>query len=857
MADYDRRGGGGRGGGGGGYNRKRRYRDDNDDDHHYRGNNSRRRYDAPPHVRIRKQLIAIAENPMIERHDEISQIANLFTDNWEDDVLLRGNFVDLVLQLCVEQPLKTPFLAGVLMVANTNKPEVVDMLLEKAARLIEDKLREGEWRDVKLYLKLVGCLQGVMEGDGIFGVLTELFERAVGLQTASSEDTIGTEIVKIILLTLPYVMAAGSPEQQQQWQQKAADLLENTAIIASEPHPLQAVIEPYHPEPSEENPTQSQSLISLLQAQLQIEATQGWALSCLPRPWQFPVSEVEVASKLASAPKHTLPTIIIPKTVVTGPRPLFPEVYISVYGQQEVESVPPPTSLASSLIRDALLDTINVLHFNRNATARQLIEVDCYFAPRTFALRGTPFDRLRDIEKPKSTWKPEDVAVDAVFTQLFLLPNPEHKLVYYHSVLTEACKLAPAAIAPSLGRAIRYLYRNAPRMDLELAYRFMDWFSHHLSNFGFTWKWTEWVDDVELSGLHPRKAFIVGSIDKEIRLSFAQRIKNTLPEPYQQLIGPEKEKDVPDFKFANDDTPFAAEGREIAALLKRKAPDEEIDAVIQRIQSQAIDRDLDALVASTDVFVTCVLYVGSKSLSHVLAAIERTKDRLADAGAASDASRTQIIEAVMAYWSVHPGVALSIVEKLLNYSILTPLTVINWALNVQAGKTHGEALAFAHIYELVFNTVIKVTGRVRQLVIKASQPDEMVDDETKDAEIKNMRELFRAIEDSLGAWAQGTKDEMLEREDGSEGLVKRWGTRWLRVFKRRQAIEEAFLVEAVRERERKEEVRKEWEVVEQQRAAEKAAKEEEAKKNAPAAENGASGEGEKEKENGAEVDIVE
>ncbi|VBB76217.1 Putative Nuclear cap-binding protein complex subunit 1 [Podospora comata] len=859
MADYDRRGGGGggRGGGGGGYNRKRRYRDDNEDDNHYRGNNSRRRYDAPPHVRLRKQLIAIAENPMIERHDEISQIANLFTDNWDDDVLLRGNFTDLVLQLCVEQPLKTPFLAGVLMVVNTNKPEAMDLLLEKAARLIEDKLREGEWRDVKLYLKLVGCLQGVLEGEGVFGVLGELFERAVGLQTASSEDTIGTEIVKIILLTLPYVMAAGSPEQvQQEWQQKAADLLENTAIIASEPHPLQAVIEPYHPEAGEENPAQSQSLISLLQAQLQAETAQGWALSCLPRPWQFPVGEVETVAKLASAKKHVLPNIVIPKTVVRGPRPLFPEVYISVYGQQEVESVPPPTSLASSLIRDALLDTINVLHFNRNATARQLIEVDCYFAPRTFALRGTPFDRLRDIEKPKSTWKPEDVAVDAVFTQLFLLPNPEHKLVYYHSVLTEACKLAPAAIAPSLGRAIRYLYRNAPRMDLELAYRFMDWFSHHLSNFGFTWKWTEWVEDVELSGLHPRKAFIVGSIDKEIRLSFAQRIKNTLPEPYQKLIGPEKEKDVPDFKFANDDTPFAAEGREIAALLKRKAPDEEIDAVIQRIQSQAIDRDLDALVASTDVFVTCVLYVGSKSLSHVLAAIERTKDRLADAGAASDASRTQIIEAVMAYWSVHPGVALSIVEKLLNYSILTPLTVINWALNDQAGKTRGEALAWAHIYELVFNTVIKVTGRVRQLVVKVSQPDEMVDDETRDNEVRNMRELFRAIEDSLGAWAGGTKDEMLESNARGEedGLVRRWGTRWLRVFKRRQAIEEAFLVEAVRERERREEVRKEWEVVERQRREERERKEAEEKER-----NGANGAEEEKKENGmeGEVDIIE
>ena len=230
--------------------------------------------------------------------------------------------------------------------------------------------------------------------------------------------------------------------------------------------------------------------------------------------------------------------------------------------------------------------------------------------------------------------------------------------------------------------------------------------------------------------------------------------------------------------------------------------------MIQRIQSQAIDREIDALVASTDVFVTCVLHVGSKSLSHVLAAIERTKDRLTDAGAASDAARTQIISATMAYWSAHPGVALCIIEKLLNYSILTPQTVIAWALVGRAGNTRGEALSTAYVYEMVFNTVVKVTGRVRQLV--ANPPDAAADaaDEaaTRDREINAMRALFAAIEDALASWADGTKDEMLMTDGDGEAdkLVRRWGARWLRVFRRRAAIEEAFLVEAEKERARRE-----------------------------------------------------
>lgn len=45
---------------------------------------------------------------------------------------------------------------------------------------------------------------------------------------------------------------------------------------------------------------------------------------------------------------------------------------------------------------------------------------------------------------------------------------------------------------------------------------------------------------------------MVGALEKEIRLSFAQRIRGTLPEPYQPLISAAKELDTPDFKYNNE-----------------------------------------------------------------------------------------------------------------------------------------------------------------------------------------------------------------------------------------------------------------------------------------------------------------
>jgi nuclear cap-binding protein subunit 1 len=194
----------------------------------------------------------------------------------------------------------------------------------------------------------------------------------------------------------------------------------------------------------------------------------------------------------ATVTKHDFPVLTIPSPVHTGPHPLYPEAYFTIYGDQEIESVPRIDDIAASLIRDATVDTINILDFNRHAVARFLIELDCFFAPGTFVPRATGFDKLKEIPEGETTWKTEDMAIDAMFSQMLRLPSAEHKLVYYHSVITEACKLAPGAIAPTLGRAIRFLYRHIDYMDLEPAYRFLDWFTHHLSNFDFRWKWSEW-----------------------------------------------------------------------------------------------------------------------------------------------------------------------------------------------------------------------------------------------------------------------------------------------------------------------------------------------------------------------------
>lgn len=88
----------------------------------------------------------------------------------------------------VEQPLKIPFIAAIVLHANAQKPEFTLEVLAKVGVAVQRQLEHGSWREVKLYLRFLACLQGMFEGDGIFPILEELFARAADLQMKSSED---------------------------------------------------------------------------------------------------------------------------------------------------------------------------------------------------------------------------------------------------------------------------------------------------------------------------------------------------------------------------------------------------------------------------------------------------------------------------------------------------------------------------------------------------------------------------------------------------------------------------------------------------------------------------------------------
>ena len=250
------------------------------------------------------------------------------------------------------------------------------------------------------------------------------------------------------------------------------------------------------------------------------------------------------------------------------------------------------------------------------------------------------------------------------------------------------------------------------------------------------------------------------------------------------------------------ETPYAPSAREIRQIIRTKAPEEAIAPHISTIESEASARGIsDPAVPSTDALVTSILFLGSKSFSHVLSYVERCKDRLLAIGIRSPAARRQIITSTMEYWASKPGTAVNVVDKLLNYTILTPMSVVEWALIENLGK--GNLLAQTHVYEMVAGTLQKVTNRVRQLAVARNasrdpQQRKLVE-ETLEMARTDMRQLFNHVEDGLKGIAEGSADQMLDQEGGideeEQARLREWGVRWLRVFRRKLAVEESWVGE--------------------------------------------------------------
>jgi len=160
-----------------------------------------------------------------------------------------------------------------------------------------------------------------------------------------------------------------------------------------------------------------------------------------------------------------------------------------------------------------LLDIIEIFEVNRKECARLLVEYPKWTVIGTFKPRPGDLVEASD-RKPLlgRDWQLESTLIEVLISfscvyvmfigissnqtilgSQFLLPESPAKPIYYIALITELCKLSPQTVGPAVGKSIRKLYGYcANGLDVEILRRFSEWFSVHMSNFGFQWVWKEW-----------------------------------------------------------------------------------------------------------------------------------------------------------------------------------------------------------------------------------------------------------------------------------------------------------------------------------------------------------------------------
>ncbi|KAI9511289.1 MIF4G like-domain-containing protein [Russula earlei] len=368
-----------------------------------------------------------------------------------------------------------------------------------------------------------------------------------------------------------------------------------------------------------------------------------------------------------------------------------------------------PKTPAGYAVRADLLDIIEIFEVNRKECARVLVEYPKWIVKGTFKPRPSDPTEVPDrITLPGRDWQLESTLIETILGSHFLLPDSAIKPIYYIALITELCKLSPQTVGPAVGKSIRKLYGYcANGLDVEVLRRFAEWFSVHMSNFGFQWVWKEWAPDLALPMQHPKRVFVHRALELEVRLSYYDRVLKTLPEPFQDPSAGAMPDQAPGptYEYEDATAPHYDAAQSILNQLRSRAKPEDVLAHLETVKNSLaemadVNEDPDTLIRS--IAIQSLLHIGARSFSHFLNAVERYLTVLRALSGSSEA-KTHVLELVASFWQRSHQMVGIVFDKLMQYQIVEPADVVGW---VFAHSSKGLD------WDLLRSAVDKANGRV-------------------------------------------------------------------------------------------------------------------------------------------------
>ncbi|XP_077988727.1 nuclear cap-binding protein subunit 1-like isoform X2 [Glandiceps talaboti] len=397
---------------------------------------------------------------------------------------------------------------------------------------------------------------------------------------------------------------------------------------------------------------------------------------------------------LCEALQHTLPPVNPPAHTEETNYPL-PSVAFRLFDQSDVPegpTLPGTHSIDRFLIEETLSQIIHSHHRERKECAAQLVSYH--------GKNKVPLNYL---------------IIEVVFGQMFNLPQPPYLEILYASLLIELCKLQPSSLPQVLAQATEMIYDRLDTMNVACIDRFVNWFSHHLSNFQFRWSWEDWGECVSVNPEAPKPKFVRETLTKAMRLSYHQRIVESVPEDFAALL---PEKPSPVYKYTAEGSgslPGTMIAHQLIASIKAKATPTDVLDILKDLPNP--NQDADSMEDETsfnplkiDVFVLTVLHMGSKSFSHSFSALAKFHS-VFKALAESEESQMYLLSKVYEIWQNHQQMISVLVDKMLRTQIVDCASVANWLFSKDMAKDFTRY----YVWELMQATIRKMNKHVNKI----------------------------------------------------------------------------------------------------------------------------------------------
>ncbi|KAJ8664019.1 hypothetical protein O0I10_000297 [Lichtheimia ornata] len=734
----------GRSGGGG------RYRDD-------RRGPRRRRSPARDddvediEVRLRGLIIKIGDKISPELQVNLNKMKNIL----DNDYAKYPDTVQDTLKACItELPAKAPVYGTLLGLLNVSSHDLVSKLMYLINDMLKQTVAEANWIKLKQIMRFYGELvnANVISPTSYCGLINDLLSV---LNEPNEYRRRADCMVYIVLSTLPW----SAKQLSEQTISNFDDILQRIEDYMNRRPALPSldILKCYR---SGIVDSTQDALAHLWELIKQLRSKE-WEFAFIPRLYNW------FESEFSSAVQHDIPRVELPEhtdlSEYISPEKPF-KIHVDDAGVS-LPNVPDHNGLEYFVLNDVISDILRIFEPNRKECGKYLLAVGNSFEPGHFrSTHSNERDRDGDenMDEDAQGWCLADILLEVIMSQMLKLPSSPYPQVYYTCIMAELCRTETSTFPLALGRAVKIMFDRLADMDTECVYRLSCWFAHHLSNFGFQWDWASWDSVLSLEPSHPQVCFIRETIGKLIHLSYYERIKSIIPENLHGLVPPTAP--APSFAYQSAEHPQHEAAREVISTLRAKKSTDDVQALLDRIKEQHSTDAQEQERFMQELFTQCMLFVGSKSFSHVLNVVERYLEVLRYVNSSPEA-RLRTVQIAAAFWKDNTQFLGIILDKLLNYRVIDPASIITWVFETQQADS---AYRF-YAWEILQNTMSKVVARVGQVRVKLEDAEKThkeneakraqeESNEMAQAEAQQELDTLRIIENSLNTVCREQKE---------------------------------------------------------------------------------------------------